>query len=296
MIPKIEGVFPAVTTPFKDEGESLDIETFERHLNWLLDNGVDGVVVNGSTGEAPHLTRDERSILTKSARKIAYNSLLIVGTGGISLSETLNYSKDAVINGADAILVITPFYYRIQEENIINYYTTLANNLPIPIILYNFPQLTGINLGPHLASTLIDGDKIIGIKDSSGDLIQIAKLVYLIEDRGYVLTGNPYTSHPSLIIGADGLILAVANMIPSPIKRMYEYIKDGENNKALSIYWEMFKVFLFVERYGIPGIKTVLNKMLDYPKLSRQPLNTDVDGTYAAKIAEECIYLNRNYV
>lgn len=295
MIPKLEGVFPAITTPFKDDGEALDIETFEKHLNWLLDNGVDGIVVNGSTGEAPHLTREERSTLTKSARKMTDNSLLIVGTGGISLRETLNYSKDAVINGADAILVITPFYYKIKEENIVNYYTHLANNLPIPIILYNFPQLTGFNLDADLASTLIDGNRIIGIKDSSGDLIQIAKLVYLIEDRGYVLTGNPYISHSSLVIGADGLILAVANILPSPLKRMYEYIKDGESNKALNIYWEMFKVFLFVERYGIPGIKVVLSKMLDYPKRSRQPLHTEVDGSYAAKIAEECLYLNRNY-
>ncbi len=289
-------VLPAITTPFKKDNLEIDIDAYSKHINWLLNNGVDGLVISGSTGEAPHLNREDRLKLLQSALDlIGDNKIIIAGTGAESLNRTLEYSIDASKHGAKALLIITPYYYRHNSENIIKYYREISDKLNKPILLYNFPQITGINIDVETASELIDGRKIIGIKDSSGNMINIIKLIKKLGGRGKILPGNPYISLPSIMMGADGVILAAANIIPAPLKEMINRVVDNDINDAMKIYWELIDVFNFISETGIPGIKRVLNHIMGYPIFTRPPLYPYPDDTLSRKISDICIRLNEEY-
>lgn len=293
---RLEGLYPAVTTPFKNNGDKIDQATFEKHINWLLENDVDGIVVLGSTGEAPLLTKEERREIIHSSKKYVGNKLLIAGVGGESLIETLTYSRDAEECKADGLLVITPYYYKISQEDLFRYYTKLCEKVGNPVILYNFPRLTGLNIELDTLNRLLETSKIIGMKDSSGDMVRIIKLIKLFRDKDkFILNGNPFLSYPSISMGAHGLILAAANILPKPIKAMIEYIKDDDQEKALKIYWEMYEIFQFTDIYGIPGIKIILNKIMNYPHICRSPIDKSVDYEKASHIAEKCKILNKEY-
>ncbi len=291
----LTGLYPAVATPFKNKGDKIDIDAFERHINWLLENDVDGIVISGSTGEAPHLNREERRLLTEVGRDAVGDKILIVGTGGQTLPETLIYSNDAIDLGADILLVITPYYYRVGSEELEKYYRSVSEKLDGDILLYNFPQVTGVNIEVRTVEKLVRINNIVGIKDSSGDMPRIVKLVKAVNKEGYVLNGNAFLSLPSLVIGGHGLILAAANIAPKPIKVMMELVREGEYLSANKLYWELYDVFIYLETTGIPGIKKVLSKLIGYPVECRPPIYRSVDEIYAERIAELCKKLNKEY-
>jgi 4-hydroxy-tetrahydrodipicolinate synthase len=259
---RFRGLFTAMTTPFDSSNEEVDIETFKRHLEWILRAGAEGVVVIGSTGEAPYLDREERRRLLETAREAVNKpKYLIAGTGGTSRRETLTYSMDAQDIGVDAILVITPFYFKPSPRELGRYYQDLNTKIETPILLYNFPATTGINIPPELAGELIDGEGIVGIKDSSGDMKNMIELIHQINGRGTIFCGNPRISIPALIMGADAMILAISNILPRTFSRIYQSIKKGDHKEALEIYWKIYPLIKLLERGGIPTLKYILNKI-----------------------------------
>jgi len=257
-----KGVYPAVVTPFHPEGGSLNLDAFTKHIEWLVKSGVDGLVIMGSTGEAPFLTREERVSLLKTAReRLGDNVKIIAGTGAQSLKETLVYSRDAEKVGVDALLVITPYYYRHSQERLIEYYRELAGRVDTPILLYSFPQMAGVRIEPTTVDKLIDGEKIVGIKDSSGDMQAFIEMIRLVNERGSLITGSAKLSIPTLVMGGSGLILSLANLLPNTFSKIYKYVIGGDLDKALELYWMMYPVLEAVERGNIPVIKYLLNKM-----------------------------------
>ncbi len=257
-----KGVYPAVVTPFHSEGKSLNLEAFTKHIEWLVKSGVSGLVIMGSTGEAPFLTREERVSLLKTAReRLGDRVKIIAGTGAPSLKETVVYSRDAEKVGVDALLVITPYYYKHSQERLTEYYRELAGKVDTPILLYSFPQMAGVRIEPTTVDKLIDGEKIVGIKDSSGDMQAFIEMIRLVDGRGSLITGSARLSIPALIMGGSGLILSLANLLPNTFSRIYKYVIDGDLDKALQLYWTMYPVLDAVEKGKIPVIKYLLNKM-----------------------------------
>ncbi len=268
-----KGVYPAIVTPFNLEDGNLNLNVFIEHIEWLVKSGVDGLVVVGSTGEAPYLTREERIELLKTAREAVGDSKkIIAGTGAPSLRETLEYSRDAEKVGVDALLVITPFYFKTTQEKLVEYYRELSRYLDTPILLYSFPQTAGVRIEPQTADRLINGKDIVGIKDSSGDMQALIEMIRLINGRGSIITGSARISIPTLTMGGDGLILSLANILPRTFSRIYSNIRENNMAQALDLYWKIYPVLLAVENGGIPIVKYLLGKMGFNVGPPREPL------------------------
>lgn len=258
---KFNGLYPPIVTSYSKEEYIVNIGRLGMLLRWLVKAGVDGVVVIGSSGEAPYLDRNERVEIIRGVKEVITDKKLIAGIGSASLRRALRYAEDAEEEGVDAFLVITPFYFRYTQEEIIDYYRTISKAVDTPILLYNFPQTTGIWIEPETVDMLVDGEKIVGMKDSSGDLRYHIKILSKIRDRGNVLCGNARIFPAALAMGADGLILALANLLPRSIKNIYEKIRAGYYKEAIDIYWKIYPLIEEAEKTGIRLLKFLLNKI-----------------------------------
>lgn len=256
----ISGVYPAVITPYSGENYDVNLTVFKSFLKWLIKAGVDGAVVIGSTGEAPYLEKQERLEVIRVAKETIGNKKIIVGVGSDSLKRALKYAADAEKIGADAFLVIAPFFFKYSQDEMMEYYKIISKSVDTPILLYNFPQTTGLWIDPETVDKLVDGEKIIGIKDSSGDIRYHIRVLSRIRDRGIVFCGSARISLPALMMGAKGLILALANLLPKSFKDIYEKVKKGDYEEAVRIYWRIYPLLDESEMKGIPFLKYMLNR------------------------------------
>jgi len=266
-----KGVFPAIITPFNRKNKAVDTDRLKVLIELLDEKGVDGFVIAGSTGEAPYLTRDERRLILKTAIE-ATNRVIIAGTGGVNLKETLNYSIDADKLGVDALLIVTPYYYKVSEKALIEYYKEIKRNVKTPIILYNIPQLSGNKIPFEVAIKLIDGDKIIGIKDSSGDLKYMLNILYSL-NSGYIFCGCDPLLYPSLICGVHGLILASLNLITKKIIEIRNLINQKMIDKALTIFKEVYPILNAIFEYGPLIVKLGFEYLGIDMGVCREPMN-----------------------
>ena len=255
------GVYPAVITPFFRDEFNVNLDAFKRFLKWLVKAGIDGAVIVGSAGEAPYLDEVERKEIIKVAKEVLGKKKIIVGIGSDSLKRALKYAADAEKIGADAFLVITPFFFKYSQDEIMEYYKIISKSVDIPILLYNFPQTTGLWIDPETVDKLVDGDKIIGIKDSSGDIRYHIRVLSKIKDRGVVFCGSARLSLPALMLGTKGLILALANLLPKSFKELYEKTMEKDYEEAARIYWKIYPLLEESEKMGIPFLKYMLNKI-----------------------------------
>ena len=257
----ISGVYPAIITSYSKNDYNVDLDAFKNFLKWLIKAGVDGAVVIGSTGEAPYLEREERLEIIKAAKETVGTKKVIVGVGSVSLKRALRYAVDAERVEVDAFLIVTPFFFRYSQDEIITYYKTISKSVDTPILLYNIPQATGSWIAPETVDKLVDGEKIIGIKDSSGDIGYHIKVLSKIRDRGVVFCGNARISPAALMMGTKGLILALVNLLPKSFKDIYKEIKAGNYERAIRIYWRIYPLINESEKFGIPLLKYLLNKV-----------------------------------
>ena len=230
---KLEGILVPGITPFTRSGE-LDLEALRTCVRFWLENGVSGLVPCGSNGEAPYLSREERNkVISTVVDEVNGKVVVVAGTGSMSTKETIEFTKDAEDIGVDAALVITPFYYRLSDREIIQHYEALIEAVDIPIVLYNVPKFTGVHLKPEVTAKIV-GEKsnVIGIKDSSGDIAAIKETIRLVGDRISVLAGTADLTLPTLNIGGKGAVIAVANVFPKICMELYEAFKLGELEKA----------------------------------------------------------------
>lgn len=240
---KLKGIIPAVITPFTEDGK-LDEAALRENLRFLIEKGVHGLMVNGSTGEAASLSPEERKKIVEIAVDEAGGKLPVVaGTGTPSTWMTSKLTKEAKEAGADAAMIVTPFYLIPNERGLIKHYKTVAEEVGIPIVAYNIPQHTKVNLTSSMVAKLCDEVPLItALKDSAGNMSQFAETVELVGDRISVLSGSDDLLLQSFILGADGAIIALGNIAPSMAVQMFGLVQEGKLNKAKEIYFKLIPI------------------------------------------------------
>ena len=288
----IRGVFAPVPTPFTDTGE-LNLAGWRSNVSRWMATGLHGLVVLGSNGEAPLVDDDEAEMLIGEARqRIPSDRLLIAGTGRQSTRATIAASRRAARVGADAVLVRTPSYFRGQMTTsaFVGHYTAVADASPIPVLLYNFSALTGVTLPVDAAAALAVHENVVGIKESGPDLSYVGDLVGLATDGFSVLVGSAPTFLSSLVLGADGGIMALACVAPDSCLQIYESVRTGCYDEARKIQRSVTPLAKLVTSiYGIPGLKAALAESGYVGGRPRLPLHPIEDGAVLqirAQVAE----------
>lgn len=281
MVVNLEGVMPPQITPFFKSGE-IDEKSFRQLIQFWLTNGVRGLVPCGSNGEAPYMTREERRrvieiVVDETDGKIP----VIAGTGAPSTRETIALTRDAKDMGADAVLVVTPYFFKPSNEELVEHYHTLLNKVDIPVILYNVPKFTGYNLEPDVVVKLVNEcSQIIGIKDSGGSIGQISELICKVGERIAVLAGTGDLLLATLMMGGKGGILGVANVAPRLCVDIFDYFKMDKLSMAREAQMKILLLNdLLIKKYNqLSSIKEALNQLgqpAGYPRLPSLPLNEE---------------------
>lgn len=276
----LAGVFCPITTPFIEE--TVAIKKLGENIEKFNSTGLSGLVVLGSTGEAVHLNLQEKIRIIQTARNyLAGDKILIVGTGHQSTYKTIEFTKQVADLGADYALVLTPHYYKsdVHDDGFYRHYVTVADQAPIPILLYNVPKFTGINLNIEVVKKLAIHPNIQGIKDSYPMIAQLVELITLNCDTFQVLVGSDTLFLAGIFLGAAGAILALANVLPEECVYIYQNVISGDYEAAKRKFFEILPLArALTGKYGIPAIKAVLD-MIGYfggqPRSPLQPLTQD---------------------
>lgn len=266
------GCGTALVTPFTKEG--IDFDTFKKLIDFQLQQGVDALIVLGTTGESSTMSLEEKKQVAKFVIDNVHKQVpVIVGAGGNNTKSVIEFSKYAENVGADGLLLVTPYYNKTTQNGLIMHYTEIAKNTSLPIILYNVPSRTGLNIEPKTCLELSKIPNIIAIKEASGNISQIAKISSLCGDNLYIYSGNDDQTLPILSLGGIGVISVLSNIAPKFVHNMvfdylsgnYTLAKDSQI-KAISLIDS-----LFCETNPIP-IKSALS-MIGYDSMRvRLPL------------------------
>jgi dihydrodipicolinate synthase/N-acetylneuraminate lyase len=255
----LQGILLPNTTPFTPE-ESISYTDLRQNLQAWNKTGIRGHVLLGSTGERVHLDESEYLQTIETARAVVPDDLVfIVGAGQQSTGGTIREVKHAARAGADAVLVITPYFYRtaITQETLVNYYRAVADEAPVPVLLYSMPPLTGIKIEPETVARLSEHPNIIGVKDSSNDVAKFRRTVELCPDDFAVMTGNGTVLLDALRAGATGAILAVGCVVPEVCVEIFR-ARDEERAEVLQSKLTPLAAAV-TTKYGIGGLKAALD-------------------------------------
>ena len=257
------GVFAALTTPYAQDG-SVSLPDLKHNVQRYNQTELAGYVALGSTGESVLLTRAEMDgILITVKEAAAKGKKLLAGAGAESTAETIERTKRAAELGYDAALVKTPHYYKpaYKPEVLIAHYRRVADESPIPVMLYSIPQFTGITLGAAEAAALAEHPNIIGIKDSSGNVQGVAEIVAATPPAFQVLVGAAASVYPSLVIGARGAILALACALPEKCVELFDLVRQAHHEKARELQSILLRASkLIVSEMGIAGVKFAMDQ------------------------------------
>lgn len=257
----LEGIYPPIVTPFFKEEIAHDY--LAENVQKLSKSGIKGLVVLGSNGENVFLSEEEKFEVVKTVIQSASPEMtIIVGTGCESTRETIHLTNRMAERGAHAALIVTPFYYgsKMNNEAFIRYYSTVADEAQIPIILYNVPKFTGVNLSAEALSTLSRHPNITGIKDSSGSVNQLGQYLNQADRDFTVLVGTAGALLGALSLGCKGGILALANIAPEKCVQIYRLVKEQKIEEARRLQLLMIPVNNAVTaRFGISGLKYAMD-------------------------------------
>jgi 4-hydroxy-2-oxoglutarate aldolase len=257
----LAAVFPPMATPF--DNDEVDEPAIANNVERWSKAGVGGVVALGSNGEAPLVDESESDRVLGAARQaLGRGLLLIAGTGRESTRATIAASRRAAASGADAVLVRTPSYYktRMTPEAFAAHYTAVADASPIPVLLYNYPAITGVNLTPEVVGRLSQHPNIIGMKETGTDTAQFAAFVDAAPPPFAVIAGSAPVFYPWLCVGATGGILAVACVVPEVCVLLLEHAMAGRHEAARALQREMTPLARLVTTgYGVPGLKVAMD-------------------------------------
>jgi len=283
-----EGVLPAVITPFRRNlAMDLDLPGLASNIEFLIENGVHGVVPCGSTGESATLSFEEHeTVIEKTIDVVNGRVPVIAGTGSNNTAEAVRFTKAAKDLGADGVLVISPYYNKPNRSGLVKHYTILAD-LDIPVIVYNVPGRTGQNLPPDLVIELAKHPGIVGVKEASGDIGQISRIIEGTLDEDFqVISGDDNLTFPILALGGNGVISVAANVEPGRMVAMFEAFCEGDFETALDLHYELSPLFrsMFIDTNPIPVKKAVeLRGMAAGPV--RLPLD-ELDAEKTARLRE----------
>jgi 4-hydroxy-2-oxoglutarate aldolase len=256
----LRGVIPPLVTPFRADGV-LDLAAFEANLESLLAHDLAGFLVLGSNGEAASLDEEEKLALVAAARRLLPGRFLLVGTGMEGTRATAALTRKAALAGADAVLVLTPSYYkaRMTAEALRRHFEAVADASPVPVYLYSVPAFTGIPWPPGLAAALSAHPRVAGMKESSGDVALLARLVASVPASFEVACGSAPVFYPSLCVGAAGGVLAVANCAPRPVIALQRAFLAGDHARARKLQEALTPLAAAVTAgHGIAGLKLAM--------------------------------------
>ena len=273
----LKGIFPPIPTPFKNNNVAHD--QLKENLNKWSRTGLKGFVALGSNGEYVYLSAEEKRAVVKTVAENTPKSMsVIAGTGCESTAETIELTNDCAQVGADAALVVTPYYYggRMTDDALKKHFFTVADKSDIPIILYNVPKFTHIDLSAKLVAALSRHPNIVGIKDSTGNVNALGQLLNSVDKKFDVLVGTAGALYGALTLGCSGGVLAAANVAPKMCVRIMKLIKDGKFEAARKLHLKLLPVnnavtFIF----GVPGLKIALDLLGSYGGNPRPPLQPE---------------------
>lgn len=267
------GVIPALVTPFNKEDESINEENLRNLVGFLIDQGVTGLVPCGTTGEFVNMTFKERLKVIEIVVDEANGRVpVIAGTGESGTKLVIDATRAATDIGADAAIIVTPYYLKPKAKGLYDHYFTITEKTDIPLVLYNIPSCTGVNLPWTVVEDLVDIDNIVAIKDSSGDYKYFSALLEKVSDRISVLIGWDENVLAALAGGAAGMILASANVIPKIWLELYNYVKNNRLAEAQTLQKKIQKFARMIVGSGALGPKECLNMMNIPVGVTRQPV------------------------
>lgn len=252
-----KGVYTALITPFNTQGE-VDEDGLRQLLSLQQKGNVDGVVVLGTTGEAPTLNNKEKArVITIAREELNKDTQLIVGTGSYSTAQAIENTLVAESLGTDAVLICTPYYNKPTQEGLYQHYKAIAAATALPIIVYNIQGRTGLNMQTDTLKRLAAIPTIVGVKEASGNIVQVGEVIeYIKSERSEfsVLSGDDALLLPFMALGGDGVISVASNLVPGEIKDFYNAAANGRFEEARALHYELMPLFraLFIETNPIP--------------------------------------------
>ncbi len=273
---QIKGIMPPIATPFINDEIAFD-KLAENISKWNKTK-LSGYVVFGSNGESVFLTRDEKLKLIEFVNsKRSDDKKLIAGTGSDSIKETISLSNEAAKRGADAALILTPSFYKSQmkHEAFIKYFTAVADEISIPLLIYNVPKFTGVSIEPETVAKLSEHKNIIGIKNSDENIAHLSEIIHLTPKNFVTIVGTASVLFAGLSAGAVGGILALANIAPNECVKIMHYVNEGKLNEAKKLQMNLIAANKAVtSKYGVPGLKAAMDLLGYFGGNPRSPLSS----------------------
>ena len=270
------GIFPPVTTPFDEHGD-VDYGALSSNIERYNETGLVGYVALGSNGEAVHLAADERRRVIETVKRAATSEHTVVaGVNELSTRAAIEAAQAGADCGADAVLVVTPYYYKssMSQEALARHFTEVADHSRVPVLIYNVPQNTGVVIDSQTIAALGEHQNIIGVKDSSGNMGAISETIRISPEGFAVMAGNGGILYPSLDMGATGAVLGVACAAPRACVDLYEANKAGDHAKARDLQNRLAPLSHIVTAgLGVPALKTAMDMLGFAGGLPRAPLS-----------------------
>ncbi len=255
---EFKGTYVAIVTPFIDG--KLDEQGLCDLVDFQVTNGTNGIVPCGTTGESATLSHAEHhKVVELTIKTVNGRTPVLAGTGSNSTSETIELTKHAKTAGADGSLMITPYYNRPSQDGLYRHFKAAAEAVDIPIIMYNVPSRTGINMLPETVARCAEIDNIVGIKEATANLNQISEVIRLCPDDFAVLSGDDFTSMATVAIGGKGLISVTSNVAPQDMADMIAFALNGDFSKAKDLHYKLFPLMqsMFYECNPVPAKATL---------------------------------------
>ena len=276
-----KGAGVALVTPFTKNNE-VDYRSLEKVIDNQVQGGIDYLVALGTTAETPTLTASEKLEVVGFIKEKSAGLPVVVGMGGNDTRKIIKQIDKFDFNGVDGLLIVTPYYNKPSQEGMFRHYSAIAKVSPVPIILYNVPSRTGVNMEFDTIVRLAEAsDKIVAVKEASGILSQITKIGKYTPDHFSVISGDDVLALPIISVGGQGVISVIANALPGKLSSLIHKALEGKFNEALGLHYELIDLFKLLFKEGNPGgVKALMHYMGTIENELRTPLYKISDETY----------------
>ncbi|MGI5977829.1 MAG: 4-hydroxy-tetrahydrodipicolinate synthase [Candidatus Limivicinus sp.] len=287
--PVFKGSCTAIVTPFTENG--IDYEQLKKNIDFQYENGTSAIVVCGTTGENPNISGNEyEELLRFTVRENNKRMKLIAGVGSNNTKTALRNAETAKFIGADAILMVTPYYNKTTQSGLVEHFTYVADRVDIPMILYNVPSRTGIGIKADTYAELSKHPNIIGVKEASGNLSLVGEVVSRCGNDLFIWSGNDDNTIPMMALGALGVVSVASNIVPGAVAKLCQLCLDGDFTGAAELYTKYSKLFsaLFIETNPIP-VKAAMKMLGMDSGILRMPLVniSEEHNTYLRNVMRE---------
>jgi 4-hydroxy-tetrahydrodipicolinate synthase len=256
---KFKGLYTALVTPFDSNG-LVDFKALELLVSKQIEAQVDGIVAIGTTAESPTITSEEYKEVIRFIKKhIAGKCRLVVGSGSNATAKSVEKSRIAEDLGADGVLIVNPYYNKPNQDGLYAHFTTIADSIEIPVMLYNHPGRTGVNITSNTLSRLIQHKNIVSLKEANDDMGQVLSDIQIAGSNFSVLSGNDNLAYSTIVSGGHGVVSVVSNLLPKETKKMVDLAMSGKFQESKKIHYKMLKLMNALGSFGNPvAVKTLL--------------------------------------